>query len=240
MKSKPRIQPPLYLNIANWVSLSRLILLPAFFYFLYYYVEWRRRGEDWGILGPTYYLIALGLVALILLTDYLDGWLARRLQLMNPLGAFLDPLADKFFAFLAISLLAWADQLPAWLAMVVFFKELFQLIGWLLLFILGYNAEVDPCMTGKVATGCQGAVVVAALLTLPGHDILGIPGIPLYQLADILNRVWFHILTAALTTLAGAFYVLEGLQRAQRAATFEDGKVTVLKVGDAGSSSKEL
>jgi phosphatidylglycerophosphate synthase len=234
-----KIKTPPYLNIANLVSLLRLILLPVFFYFLFYYIEWREKGEDTGLLGRTYYLITIALVPLILLTDYLDGWLARRFRLVNPLGAFLDPLADKFFAFFAIAILAWAQELPVWLAMVVFFKEVFILVGWLLIFILGYDTDISPCKTGKAATVCQGAVVLAALLTLPGKETISIPGFPLYLIADILNRTWFHVVTAGFTTLAGAFYILEGLQRSQRAIPMESAKVAVLQVGDAGTHPKE-
>ncbi len=228
------LKTPPYLNIANLVSLLRLVLLPVFFYFLFYYIKWRGSGD--GMVAHIFYLVALGAVPVILFTDYLDGWLARRYKLVNPLGAFLDPLADKFFAFFAIALLAWAEELPVWLAMVVFFKELFILVGWVLLFILGYDTEIEPCRTGKAAAVCQGAVVLAALVTLPGQEVFSIPGIPLYALAELINEMWFHILTAFLTTLAGASYVLEGLQRSQRTPPVEDAKVTVLQVGESGQA----
>lgn len=231
-----KLKTPPYLNIANLVSLLRLVLLPVFFYFLFYYIKWRGSGDGDGVLAHAFYLLALGTVPVILFTDYLDGWLARRFKLVNPLGAFLDPLADKFFAFFAIALLAWAEELPVWLAMVVFFKELFILVGWVLLFILGYDTEISPCRTGKAAAVCQGAVVLAALLTLPGQEVVSIPGVPLHALAQLINEMWFHIVTAALTTLAGAFYVLEGLQRSQRILPVEDEKVTVLQVSESGQT----
>lgn len=233
MGANLKIKPPSYLNIANLVSLVRLILLPVFFYFLFYYITWRDKGDDLVFLAHAYYLVTLVLVPIVLLTDYLDGWLARRYQLENPLGAFLDPLADKFFAFFSIALLAWAGALPVWLAMVVFFKELFILGGWILLFILGYNTEISPCMTGKLATVFQGTVIMAALLTLPGHEIIELPWFPLFTIADCINRAWFHIMTAGLTTLAGAFYVLEGLQRSQSITPVESEKVAVLQVNDS-------
>lgn len=232
MEKKIRLHPPSYLNIANLVSLLRLILLPIFFYFLFYYIAWRGKGEATGWVAHTYYLASLILVPMVLLTDYLDGWLARRYMLENPLGAFLDPLADKFFAFFSMVLLAWAESLPIWLAMVVFFKELFILCGWVLLFILGYNTEITPCRTGKIAAVCQGLVIFSSLVTLPGYEVFPTPWFPLYTIADCLNRAWFHILTAVMTTLAGAFYVLEGLQRSQRILPLESEKVAVLQVGE--------
>ena len=233
MGSNIKIKPPSYLNVANLVSLIRLILLPVFFYFLFYYITWRNKGEDLAFLAHTYYLVTVVLVPIVLLTDYLDGWLARRYQLENPLGAFLDPLADKFFAFCSMLLLAWAEALPVWLVMVVFFKELFILCGWVLLFILGYNTEISPCKTGKAVTVCQGTIIFVALLTLPGQEIIKLSWFPLFTIADCFNRAWFHIITAGLTTLAGAFYVLEGLERSQAITPVNSEKVAILQVGDS-------
>jgi hypothetical protein len=119
--------------------------------------------------------------------------------------------------------------------MVVFFKEMFILLGWVLLFILGYNTAISPCLTGKVATVAQGTVIFTALLTLPGEDLFPIPFVPLYPLADCINRTWFHVVTAFLTTLAGAFYVLEGLQRSQRIPTVDESKVIQLGEGQPPS-----
>jgi cardiolipin synthase len=212
-----RIQKPSYLNVANLVSLIRLILLPVFFYFLMYYLQWQKGAEVAGV-TRVYYLTTIALAAIILLTDWLDGWLARKLETVNPLGAFLDPLADKFFAFFTMALLAWAEILPVWLVLLVFFKEMFILIGWTLLFILNYDTEISPSKIGKAASVCQGVVVCAALLTLPGGEQFSWQAFPLFPLAEILNRTWFHIITALATAVAGGQYILEGLARAERVA----------------------
>jgi len=239
MKKRLRIQPPPYLNVANLVSLFRLLLLPAFFYCLFCYIAWGEEDESKLLLSRTYYFISLALVPLILLTDYLDGWLARKLDLENPLGAFLDPLADKFFAFFAIALLTWGQQVPLWLAVIVFFKDFFILIGWVLLFILGYDTEISPSRLGKASAVCQGVVVLTAILSLPGGESLVLPGFPLYTLAVNINQPWFHITTAILTILAGASYILEGLRRAQRVEPDESGKIEVLPVAEGDLRSKD-
>ena len=221
-----RIQKPSYLNVANLVSLIRLILLPVFFYFLMYYLQWQKGPEVAGV-TRVYYITTIALAAIILLTDWLDGWLARKMETVNPLGAFLDPLADKFFAFFTMALLAWAEILPIWLVLLVFFKEMFILIGWTLLFILGYDTEIAPSKVGKTAAVCQGVVVCAALLTLPGGEQFSWQAFPLFPLAEILNQTWFHIITAATTAVAGGQYILEGLARAERVVeeTTQEGAV---------------
>ncbi len=227
-----RWSDPLYLNVANLLSLIRLILLPVFFYFLIYYLRWNQ-GEILTGVTQAYYFITLSLVPLILLTDFLDGWIARKFEMVNPLGAFLDPLADKFFAFSTIAILAWVEQLPVWLAMVVFFKEFFILIGWLLLFILGYNTEISPSKIGKTAAVCQGLVVFSVILSLPEGKFFDFTAFPLYSFAELIDRPWFHVITAGLTSLAGVQYVLEGLYRAQRLETIDPKQpdnVAILKV----------
>ena len=233
-----KIQKPSYLNVANQISLVRLILLPVFFYFLFYYLRWEMLEP---VVGTTmlYYRITIGLVLVILLTDFLDGWTARKFGLVNPLGAFLDPLADKFFAFFTMALLTWADQIPMWLVMLVFFKEMFILIGWLLLFILGYDTEIQPSLIGKSATVLQGAVVCSALLTLPGGEQFTWQAFPLFPLADLLNRPWFHLLTGLATALAGAQYVLEGLRRAERVSSETAEDVAVLQPRDLREADRE-
>ena len=235
-----RWSDPLYLNVANLLSLLRLILLPVFFYFLIYYLRWNQ-GEPLAGVTQAYYFITLSLVPVILLTDFLDGWIARKYEMVNPLGAFLDPLADKFFAFSTIAILAWVEELPVWLAMVVFFKEFFILIGWVLLFILGYDTEIAPSKIGKTAAVCQGIVVFSVILSLPEGRAFDFSAFPLYSLAELIDRPWFHILTAVVTGLAGMQYALEGLQRAQRVPGVDPEqieKVAVLKVEGKRATDK--
>ncbi|MCA9428235.1 MAG: CDP-alcohol phosphatidyltransferase family protein [Candidatus Omnitrophica bacterium] len=230
-----------YLNLANLISLLRLILLPVFFYFLIYYIRWSQGDTLTGV-TQAYYYITLSLVPIILLTDFLDGWVARRFDMVSPLGAFLDPLADKFFAFSAIAILAYVNELPVWLAMAVFFKEFFILNGWILLFILGYDTEISPSKIGKTAAVCQGIVVFAVILTLPEGKIFDFSAFPLYSIAELIDRPWFHIFTAGITGLAGIQYIVEGLHRAQRVVVPEtppSENVAILKVEGKGPSDSQ-
>lgn len=227
MPKKIKIRKPSYLNAANLISLVRLLLLPVYFYFLTYYLRWEQ-GEELGGVTALYYFITVGLVPVILATDLLDGWVARKFELVNPLGAFLDPLADKFFAFFTMVALVWVEQIPLWLPMLVFFKEVFILIGWLLLFVLGYDTEISPSKIGKFSCVCQGILVFSGLLSLPGGEWFSWQAFPIYPLAELLNRPWFHLLTAFSTGAAGIQYILIGLQRAHPVETTNGGDVTVL------------
>jgi len=233
-----KFKKPSYLNLANQISLIRLVLLPIFFYFLTYYLLWLESEREAGATF-VYYFATIGLAPLILFTDFLDGWVARKLELVNPLGAFLDPLADKFFAFFTMALLSWAERLPVWLVLLVFFKEMFILVGWLLLFILGYDTEISPSNLGKAAVVCQGTLVFSGLLTLPGGEFFAWQSFPLYGLAVLLNQTWFHVITAVVTSLAGAFYVLEGLQRAHRPVDQDAENLVALQVEESEGARRE-
>jgi cardiolipin synthase len=217
------MKPLPYVNAANLISLTRLLMLPVYFYFLIYYLRWRQ-GDDVSGVTMFYYLMTLGLVPVILATDILDGWVARQFDLVNPLGAFLDPLADKLFVILTLVTLAWVDELPLWLVMLVFFKEVFILTGWVLLFILGYDTEIAPTRIGKGAVICQGTLIFSALLTLPGGELLNWDSFPLHEIAEMVNRLWFQIFTGFMIALSGLQYILEGLRRSQR---IEAGNATL-------------
>lgn len=238
MEKKIKFQKPSYLNAANLISLFRLLLLPVYFYFLIYYLRWQQ-GEQLSGVTALYYYLTVALVPIILLTDLLDGWVARKFNLVNPLGAFLDPLSDKFFAFFTMVALAWVEQIPLWLVMLVFFKEIFILVGWLLLFVLGYDTEISPSVAGKFSCVCQGILVFAGLLSLPGGERFSWQAFPLYPLADLLNRPWFHLLTAGATAVAGIQYILVGLQRAHPIEIVTTESVAVLPREDSKSKTSK-
>ena len=100
-------------NLPNILSISRIGILPFFFYFLL-------QGEKEG------YWISLGLFFLASITDFLDGYLARKLQVDSPLGRFLDPLADKILVWGAMMAFYWIDpSLPYWMLGVIIGRDLF-------------------------------------------------------------------------------------------------------------------
>ena len=88
------------LNIPNILTLLRIVMIPVFVVIFYLPVAWSAH--------------ACAIVfALAGVTDWLDGYLARRLEQVSPLGAFLDPVADKLMVAAALILLVEADPSPA-------------------------------------------------------------------------------------------------------------------------------
>jgi CDP-diacylglycerol---glycerol-3-phosphate 3-phosphatidyltransferase len=97
----------------NLLSLFRIALVPLVVIVL----EWP---------GPGAHALAGGLFIVACITDYLDGWLARRRQSTTVLGQFLDPLADKLLVVAVLIMLAAVGpepRVPAWMAVVIVLRE---------------------------------------------------------------------------------------------------------------------
>lgn len=104
------------LNLPTWITLSRLLVIPVIFV-----------GFTWGT--PAGRWLSLGAFLLGASTDWLDGYLARRLDLVTDLGKFLDPLVDKLLVLAPLLLLLEAQQIPAWGVFSVVGREL-AIAGW--------------------------------------------------------------------------------------------------------------
>jgi len=124
------------LTIPNVLSGLRLAGVPLFL---------------WLVLGPQADGWALLVLALSGVTDYLDGYLARRLGQTSRLGEVLDPVADRLYILAVVVGLAWRDIIPWWLALLLPARDLFL---WGLVPILrtrGYSA-LPVHFLGKAAT----------------------------------------------------------------------------------------
>lgn len=106
------------LKIPNLISLGRLLLLIPTAYFL-------SQPE------PIYRLYALGTLTIAAISDYLDGYLARKLNQKTDLGLILDPLSDKIMAGVLVILLIIYRAFPIWLAAVILGRDLLILSGGL-------------------------------------------------------------------------------------------------------------
>jgi cardiolipin synthase len=123
-------------TLPNLVSLVRLLGVPFFL---------------WFVLGPHWDLAALGVLAVAGVTDWLDGYLARRLRQQSRVGELLDPVADRLYILAVVIGLAWRDIIPWWVAVVLPARDAFL---WCLVPFLrtrGYNA-LPVHFLGKAAT----------------------------------------------------------------------------------------
>jgi CDP-diacylglycerol--glycerol-3-phosphate 3-phosphatidyltransferase/cardiolipin synthase len=159
-------------TLPNLLTLFRIALVPVFLVLFFVPVSWAREG-------------CAALFALAAVTDWLDGYLARRMGLVSPIGAFLDPVADKLMVAAALVLLVQADPTP-WLAVpavVIIGREITvsALREWMA--ELGARARVAVSVVGKFKTAAQ---MVAVILLLYRDDVWGIP---VYQVGFVLLYV---------------------------------------------------
>lgn len=133
-------------QIPNILSFFRLLMVGVFVY----------------LFQTTRYYGALGIYVLAILTDTLDGYLARRNNWITDLGKVLDPLADKLMLIAALVCFYTKGWISLWLLVVVAGKELVMIVGGALL--LKREVVVFADWFGKFATGFFNAGVIATLL----------------------------------------------------------------------------
>ena len=125
------------LTVPNLLSFLRLALVPVFLWLI---VD----GSDaWALL----------ILAVSSLTDFLDGWIARRFNQITRLGQLLDPAADRLYIFAALIGLAWRELVPWWIVVVVVGRDVFLLILGVVLANHGFG-PLPVHLLGKVATFC--------------------------------------------------------------------------------------
>ena len=150
------------MNLPNIITLARILLVPVF---VVIYL--------WP--GDGTYLIAATLFAVAAATDWLDGYLARRLNQTTPFGAFLDPVADKLIVVSALTVLL-AQHSTVWLTLpglIIIGREI--MISALREWMAEMNSSVTVAVSylGKIKTSLQ-MIAIAVLLALPPNSDSGL------------------------------------------------------------------
>lgn len=174
------------LNLPNVLTLLRIAMIPVFVVVFYLPFTWAR---------PLSALV----FALAAVTDWFDGWLARRWNQTSAFGAFLDPVADKLMVIAALVLILQADARVAMAIpiMIIIGREITvsALREWMA--VLGARKRVAVSWIGKVKTVAQ---MVSIVLLLYRHPITGIP---IYEIG-----VGLLVIAAALTLWSMCLYLL--------------------------------
>lgn len=175
------------MNIPNFLTLLRIILVPAIVIFLI----------------QDEYLKALIVFVIAGLTDALDGALARLLNKQTELGAFLDPLADKVLLSTCFIALSIFGLIPSWLTVIVISRDVIILMGVMSLSMMSIDYEIKPVFVSKVTTALQIITVFLALLLKQFSFHI----INYYDVVTIIS--W---LTAIFTIISGIIYIIKGIR----------------------------
>ena len=179
------------MNLPNRLTLARLVLTVFFLAAMF----WRTPFND---------TIALALFSLASLTDYYDGKIARRDQLITNFGTLMDPLADKILTCSAFIAFVGRGTVPAWMAVIIVAREL--AITGLRLLAASKNVVLAAEGYGKHKTVSQIAAIIA-LLVADSYDEWG-------HWAEVALKPWMPTLaqfslwvTVLLTFTSGALYL---------------------------------
>lgn len=163
-----------FMNLPTWITLSRLFGLPFILYLLAFPTE----ANLWLAVGI--FLLAAG-------TDWLDGYLARKLDLVTELGKFLDPLVDKLLVLGSLLALIQLQKVPAWGVCLILAREL-AIAGWRVNPKLTGNSSISGAnIWGKLKTVTQ--IIAIALLIAPLPESWDLPSLGIFWLSVFLTLV---------------------------------------------------
>jgi CDP-diacylglycerol--glycerol-3-phosphate 3-phosphatidyltransferase len=185
----------MHLNIPNLVTLSRIVLIPLIIGIYYLPYDWLAI-DSMNLVATTVFIMAAA-------TDWLDGYLARRLNQMSAFGAFLDPVADKLIVIGALIVLLQLGRVDALVAFIIIGRELAisALREWMAK--AGQAKSVAVAFIGKLKTVGQ---MIAIPLLLYEDPLLGLD---CRWLGTILINV-----AAVLTVLSMLYYLRKALPHA--------------------------
>lgn len=139
--------------LPNAITLSRIALVPVLIL----------------ALKDQHYGLALALFVLAGLSDALDGFLAKRLNLVSRLGGILDPAADKILLISAYVMLTLLEHIPFWLLLTVAFRDLLIVGGYLVYVAHSGPVNMQPSTLSKFNTVVQITLVGVILVEKAGH-----------------------------------------------------------------------
>lgn len=180
------------MNIANKLTLSRIVLIPIFVVFLFVPMSLGTVSLGAASLSVER-LIAAFLFIIASCTDWLDGYYARKYQLVTNFGKFLDPLADKLLVTSAFISLVAFDQIAAWMVILIIARE-FAITGLRLIAV----EDGEVIAASRIAKWKTAFQMVAIILWLFNNPPFGPDGFPL---ADIF--LWIAVI---LTVVSGVDY----------------------------------
>ena len=163
------------MNLPNKLTLFRVILIPFFVFFLLapYF-------EGYG----NYIAVAVFIVASI--TDFVDGKIARKYNLVTNFGKFMDPLADKLLVSSALICLVALNKIPAWVVIVIIAREF--IISGFRLVAADNGVVIAASYWGKFKTAFQMVTVIVLILNIPG-EVFAVIGTVLIYISLVLTVI---------------------------------------------------
>ena len=138
------------MNLPNKLSVARVLCIPAIVTLLHFPSD-------------TCRLIAAALFIIGCLTDFLDGKIARKRNLVTDFGKFIDPVADKLLVLTTLIMLVYLKMMPAWIVIIILCREL--AVDGLRMVAVTKGNVIAAGPLGKCKTACQ-MILISAMLIL--------------------------------------------------------------------------
>lgn len=175
------------MNIPNKITVSRIFLIPLFLIIMLFPFDW---GNMFllGVELPVTHFVAALIFIFAASTDWVDGYYARKHNLVTNLGKFLDPLADKLLVSAALIVLVELGYIASWIAILIISRE-FAVTG--LRLVLADQGEVAAAKTlGKIKMWAQIVAISAFLLHNTIFELLSIPFDEISLWVALIFTIW--------------------------------------------------
>ena len=169
------------MTLPNIITLFRILLLPLLIYYLF--------------LGNYFY--SLLILAFAGITDVLDGFIARKFNMISRMGAILDPIADKLFVVTLITYFVYQELIPLWFLLIILFRDFSLALGMCILKLKKITFHPKAQVSGKLSTFANFAVILLIIIShvyeafVPYHDYF-FYGATFFTLLSIIHygMVW--------------------------------------------------
>ncbi len=145
------------MNLPNKITIARILLVPVMMIIPYLGIT---ASLPWGL--PIANLIILAIFLIASFTDYLDGHIARKKNIVTNFGKFLDPIADKLLVLAALVMLVETDIIPSWIPIVIAAREF--MVSAIRMLVATEGKVIAASKLGKIKTVTQMVGISLAFL----------------------------------------------------------------------------
>ncbi len=175
------------MNLPNKITITRIFMIPLFIIVLSFNFDWGSLEIGSNTL-PITQLVASIIFILASMTDWLDGYIARKYNLITNMGKFLDPLADKLLVSAAFILLVELGIAPAWIVIIIISRE-FAITGFRLV-ASGEGVVLAASSMGKLKTVTQILAIIFLMLNNFPFSYISLPIDMIMLYLALIFTVW--------------------------------------------------
>lgn len=190
------------MNLPNKITIARILLVPVMMIIPYLGIT---ASLPWGL--PVANLIILAIFLVASFTDYLDGHIARKRNIVTNFGKFLDPIADKLLVLAALVMLVEADIIPSWIPIVIAAREF--MVSAIRMLVATEGKVIAASKLGKIKTVTQMVGISLAFLDTNSFMSFVNGGLTSYELIlNVLMSIGM-ILAVIATIWSGVDYFMK-------------------------------